>query len=201
VPIDTAPRDNLDGSYTWELPPGTPPEATLLLAVRGEVFTDRTLASIPSVAGDNPHELGLCAGAWLWGQALRLDDSFAFGLRATRRIDPRWSAEAWLGASRTRRAGDDGVVLDGGLDALRHFGPPARRLRPFLAVGFGVTSSRGFADDTTTAGVDWGAGVTLRLAGSWRGRADVRDHVWGDLFRAGRTHNWRLTLGASVGVP
>ncbi|HEY0156195.1 MAG TPA: hypothetical protein VGF28_02790 [Thermoanaerobaculia bacterium] len=123
-----------------------------------------------------------------------LEDGPVAGIRASS-LGTALALEGELGFTVTEDAtGNEGTMVQLGVNARRLFGAPTATLRPFLLAGAGGLLFRGFSSDDEAMALHLGGGLERRL-GSTTIRLDLRDIVAREIYSSGTTHNWQFTVG------
>jgi opacity protein-like surface antigen len=130
------------------------------------------------------------------GASIRLTNGLQFGFRFGFNPYRYLGAEFGYAYNRTQLHLDGPPVTEQGMaihqgfgDALLHFTHEGSRIRPFVAGGIqfsnfvppGASAASGGGD--TKFGVNYGAGIKVKLAENWQIRADFRQFECGKPFR------------------
>ena len=148
------------------------------------------------------------------GARIRLTDGFRFGFRFGFNPYRHMGAEFGYAYNRTQLHLDGPPVSEQGMaihqgfgDALFHFTPEGSRVRPFVAGGIqfsnfvppGASASSGGGD--TKFGVNYGAGLKVKVTDNWQVRVDVRQYESGKPFKlinqSGRLLQNEISLGVA----
>ncbi len=147
------------------------------------------------------------------GASVKLNNGFRFGLRVG--FNPRryLGAEFGYAYNRTQLHLDGPPVSEQGMaihqgfgDALFHFTPEGSRIRPFVAGGVqfsnfvppGASVASGGGD--TKFGVNYGAGVKVKVTANWQFRLDIRQYESGKPFKLANQNGRLLQNEISAGV-
>ena len=147
------------------------------------------------------------------GSNVKLTDGFRFGLRVG--FNPRryLGGEFGYAYNRTQLHLDGPPVSEQGMaihqgfgDALFHFTPEGSRIRPFVAGGVqfsnfvppGASAASGGGD--TKFGVNYGAGLKVKVTANWQIRLDIRQYESGKPFKLANQSGRLLQNEISAGV-
>jgi opacity protein-like surface antigen len=144
---------------------------------------------------------------------IKLTDGFQFGFRVGFNPYRFLGAEFGYAYNRTQLHLDGPPVSEWGMaihqgfgDALFHFTSEGRRIRPFVAGGIqfsnfvppGASVASGGGD--TKFGVNYGAGVKLKVTENWQIRFDIRQFESGKPFKLANQSGRLLQNEISAGV-
>ena len=147
------------------------------------------------------------------GANIKLTDGFKFGFRFGFNPYRFLGAEFGYAYNRTQLHLDGPPVSEQGMavhqgfgDALFHFTPEGSRVRPFVAGGIqfsnfvppGASVASGGGD--TKFGVNYGAGVKVKVTENWQIRLDIRQFESGKPFKLANQSGVLLQNEISVGV-
>lgn len=122
-----------------------------------------------------------------------LEDGPVIGLRASS-LGSVFALEGEAGFTVTEDvSGNEGTMIQAGLNLRRFFGGPGATVRPFLLAGAGGLLFRGFTRDDDAVALHLGGGIEKTLGTSTL-RLDVRDILSRDIYSSGTTNNWQVTL-------
>ena len=158
---------------------------------------------LPSCAAPGPppaptlkHQVELSMGGLITDDSLPLNSGFDLGFVYRRhRFLPFWSWEVEAGVAFTEDAINDGLLVHGQMNLVRHFNAPPNKVLPFLLVGAGVAhyDSLGFSD--TSPLLSLGGGADFRWTERVGFRLDLRAVWLHDLIDPGWTTNVRVVWG------
>ena len=182
------------------------------LAVPGQVLELGTFGGA-SVLSDGDIGADTISSAPAANARIRLTDGFLFGFRFGFNPYRFLGAEFGYAYNRTQLhldgppASEQGMAIHQGFgDVLFHFTPEGSRIRPFVAGGLqfsnfvppGASASSGGGD--TKFGVNYGAGVKVKVADNWQIRLDIRQFESGKPFMLVNQNGRLLQNEISLGV-